>query len=99
MKHLLLLLGCCWLLAFGATAAPLPVTVVRDTAEWTWLYQDAQVLPVPAGLTLAQVQSARWAGQWRPMLKAEVPATAQDLWLRCAFRSGTGTTSSWPFEL
>ena len=95
MKHLLLLLGCCWLLGFGAGAAPLPVTVVRDTTDWTWLYHDAQVLPAPAGLSLDQVQSGRWAGQWRPLLNTAVPATAQDLWLRCAFRSGTGTATRW----
>lgn len=95
MKHLLLLLGCCWLLAFGAEAALLPVTVVRDTAEWTWLYHDAQVLPAPAGLTLAEVQSGRWAGQFVPMPGAQLPATAQDQWVRCAFRSGTGTDTRW----
>lgn len=95
MKHLLLLLGCCWLLAFGAAGAPLPVTVVRDTADWTWLYQDAQVLPAPAGLTLADVQSARWSGQFVPMPKDDIPTTTQDLWVRCAFRSGTGTNTRW----
>ncbi|GAB3830789.1 hypothetical protein GCM10028821_19680 [Hymenobacter jeollabukensis] len=76
-------------------AAPGPVTVVRDTAAWNWLYQDAQVLPAPAGLTLAEVQSARWAGQFRALPKADLPATAQDQWIRCAVQSGTKAGTRW----
>ncbi|MCC3159967.1 response regulator [Hymenobacter sp. 15J16-1T3B] len=95
MKHLLLLLGSCWLLAFGAVAAPNPITTVRDTAALTWLYQDAELLAAPSGLTLADVQSARWAGQFRPMAKAELPASAREQWVRCAVRSGTAATTRW----
>ncbi|WP_165822093.1 7TM diverse intracellular signaling domain-containing protein [Hymenobacter edaphi] len=95
MKHLLLLLGSCWLLVVGAVAAPGPVTVVRDTAAWNWLYENAQVLPAPASLTLAEVQSARWAEQFRPLPKADLPATAQDQWIRCAVQSGTNAGTRW----
>ncbi|RTQ49557.1 response regulator [Hymenobacter gummosus] len=95
MKQLLL---CMWgwlLLAGSAAAAPLPVTVVRDTAAWNWLYEDAQVLEAPAGLTLAQVQSARWARQFRPFAETETAAAAGEQWIRCGLRSGTPAGTRW----
>jgi signal transduction histidine kinase/DNA-binding response OmpR family regulator len=95
MKQLLLSIWGWLLLAFTAAAAPAPVTVVHDTAAWNWLYEDVQVLPAPAGLTLAQVQSGRWAGQWQPMSTADLPATAQEAWFRCAIRSGTPASTRW----
>lgn len=95
MKYWLILLWGCLLLAAPASAAPPSTLLVRDTAAWNWLYDEAWLLPAPAGLTLAQVQSARWAAQFRPLPATDLPATAREQWLRCALTSGAANSTRW----
>ncbi|OON66725.1 hypothetical protein B0919_21315 [Hymenobacter sp. CRA2] len=78
-----------------AVAAPGPVVVVSDTTQTTGLRTSAEVLAAPAGLTLAQVQSAPWSQRFAPIGSAVIAATAGERWTRCQLQSGRAASTRW----